>query len=118
MGKRIFECRKKMGITQEELAEKMEVSPQTISYAEQGAKVMRPENIVKLCKFLNTTSDYLLTGETPKTDATSLVEKLSVLSKEELYFVEMIINDCIGLCNLKNGSFASYYRNEINSNNL
>ena len=62
MGKRIFLCRKKLGMTQEELAEKMEVSTQTISYAEQGSKAMRPENLVKLSRILGVTTDYLLTG--------------------------------------------------------
>ena len=102
MGKRIFLCRKKLGMTQEELAEKMEVSTQTISYAEQGSKAMRPENLVKLSRILGVSTDYLLTGEIPSPASENLTEKLSRLSNEEMVFVEMIINSCIGLCNLKN----------------
>ncbi len=102
MGKRIYLCRKKLGMTQEELAEKMDVSTQTISYAEQGSKAMRPENLVKLSRILGVTTDYLLTGETPSAKGETLADKLSRLSNEEMVFVEMIINSCIGLCNLKN----------------
>ena len=101
MGKRIFLCRKKLGLTQEELAEKMNVSTQTISYAERGSKAMRPENLVKLSRILGVTTDYLLTGEKPSAKGETLADKLSHLSKEEMVFVEMIINSCIGLCNLK-----------------
>ncbi len=101
MGKRIYERRKSLGMTQEQLADKMNVSIQTISYTEQGAKSLRPENLVKLCDILNVTADYILTGKTIDNESASITEKLSHLSAQELVFVEMIINSCIGLCNLK-----------------
>lgn len=102
MGKRIYERRKSLGMTQEELAEKIDVSTQTISYAEQGTKTLRSENLAKLSKALKTTTDYLLTGETPSAKGETLADKLSRLTNDEMVFVEMIINSCIGLCNLKN----------------
>ncbi len=117
MGRRIYERRKSLGMTQEELAEKMDVSPQTISYTEQGTKAMRPENLVKLCRILDVSTDYILTGETPSPKSDSLVEKLSYLSKEEMVFVEMIINSCIGLCNLKHSQYNSSASNEPTSTN-
>lgn len=102
MGKRIYQRRKSLGMTQEQLAEMLNVSIQTISYTEQGTKAMRPENLVKLSRALNVSTDYILTGETPPTTADTIAKKLSQLSSEEMVFVEMIINSCIGLCNLSN----------------
>ena len=63
IGNRITELRKRLGWTQEELAEKADLTPQFVSYAEAGKRAMRPENLLKLSKALNVSADYLLTGE-------------------------------------------------------
>ena len=76
------------------------VSVQTISYTEQGVKTLRPENIVKLCKILDVSTDYIFTGESTSVLANTTSEKLSHLSSNEMVFVEMILNSCVGLCNL------------------
>lgn len=65
MGKRISTRRKGLGMTQEGLAEKAGLTSQTISTAETGTKALRPQNIVKLCKALETSADYLLFGKSP-----------------------------------------------------
>lgn len=38
--------RKRLGLTQEALAEKGEVTTQFVSYAESGKRAMRPENLL------------------------------------------------------------------------
>ena len=43
MGQRIMERRKKLGLTQEALAEMSELTTQFVSYAESGKRGMRPE---------------------------------------------------------------------------
>lgn len=63
MGKRIMERRKKMGLTQEILAEKSELTTQFVSYAESGKRGMRPENLMKIAAALEVSTDYLLTGD-------------------------------------------------------
>ena len=63
MGKRISERRKDMKLSQEELAELAEVSPQLLSTAERGTKALRPENLLKISTALGVSVDYLLTGE-------------------------------------------------------
>lgn len=63
MGMRIAARRKELGFTQEELADMVNVSVQTISTAERGRKALRPENIVKICKALRCTTDYILIGK-------------------------------------------------------
>lgn len=62
MGKRIFDRRKQLNMTQETLAELAHVTPQTISTAELGQKAMRPETILKVCDALNISTEYLLRG--------------------------------------------------------
>ena len=47
IGTRIFNRRKQLRLTQEELAELASITPQTISSAELGKKALRPENIIK-----------------------------------------------------------------------
>ena len=53
IGKRIMDRRKKLGLTQEALAEKGEVTTQFVSYAESGKRAMRPENLVTCSHHLN-----------------------------------------------------------------
>ncbi|WWR17793.1 helix-turn-helix transcriptional regulator [Lachnospiraceae bacterium JLR.KK009] len=62
MGQRIMERRKKLGLTQEALAEMSELTTQFVSYAESGKRGMRPENLMKVAAALGVSTDYLLTG--------------------------------------------------------
>ena len=48
VGRRIAERRKQLGMTQEMLAERGDMTPQFVSYAEAGKRAMRPENLLKL----------------------------------------------------------------------
>lgn len=92
IGKRITERRKKLGMTQETLAEKGDLTPQFVSYAESGKRAMRPENVIKLAKALEVSADYLLTGDIVDKDMLILSDKLRTLSPEMLRIVENIID--------------------------
>ena len=52
MGKRITERRKKLGLTQEALAELSDLTAQFVSYGESGKRAMRPENLMKIASLL------------------------------------------------------------------
>ena len=93
IGKRITERRKKLGMTQETLAEKGDLTPQFVSYAESGKRAMRPENVIKLAKALEVSADYLLTGDIVDKDMLILSEKLRNLSPEMLHIVEDMIDE-------------------------
>jgi len=97
IGERISARRKQLKMTQEELAAAMDVSTQMISYAEQGRKAIRPENLIKLCAALDISADYILTGKSGAAEYDRISEKLSLLSAEELGCVENIIDNCIAL---------------------
>ena len=97
IGERVTELRKRLGWTQEELAEKADLTPQFVSYAESGKRAMRPENLLKLSKALNVSADYLLTGEVVDKDILILSEKMKNLSPSQIRIIENIIDECNNL---------------------
>lgn len=94
IGQRITERRKQFGWTQEELAEKGDLTPQFVSYAESGKRAMRPENLLKISSALGVSADYLLTGEIIDKDLLLLSEKLRRLSPAQLRIIENIVDEC------------------------
>lgn len=101
MGNRITRMRKKMNLSQEQLAEKADVSPQLLSTAERGTKGLRPENLLKISKALEVSTDYLLTGEMIDKDYRILSEKLQSASPDSLRTIEEIVERCLTLCKEK-----------------
>ncbi len=97
MGKRIALRRKALGLSQEELAEKTDVTPQMISTAERGVKAIRPENLINLSRALGVSADYLLTGDTVDKDCLLISDKLSKLTPEKYRLIGEIIDNCIAL---------------------
>lgn len=97
MGQRIMERRKKLGLTQEALAELSELTTQFVSYAESGKRGMRPENLMKVAAALGVSTDYLLTGDIIDKDKLLLSEKLDKLTPQQVRIVENIIDECIAL---------------------
>lgn len=61
-GGRIALCRKKQGMTQEELAEKLGVSAQAVSKWENDGTYPETEKLIRLSKLLGCSLDYLLLG--------------------------------------------------------
>lgn len=97
VGQRIMERRKKLGLTQEELAERSDLTTQFVSYAESGKRASRPENLMKIASVLGVSTDYLLTGDIIDKDKLLLSEKLDRLTASEVRIIESIIDECIAL---------------------
>lgn len=102
IGQRITERRKKLGLTQEALAEKGDMTTQFVSYAESGKRAMRPENLLKISSALGVSADYILTGEIVDKDYLLLTEKLQKLTPSQLRTIESIIDECLNLYNADN----------------
>lgn len=68
LGEKIYSCRKRMGLSQEALAEQLGVSRQAVSKWETGEAVPEPGKLVLLAKIFGVTTDWLLTEE-PQTGA-------------------------------------------------
>ena len=60
MGDRIKEARKKKGLTQEQLAERLDVSVEFVGQIERGLKLPSMNVFIKLIEALNVSADYLL----------------------------------------------------------
>ena len=95
MGRRLTDRRRQLHLTQEEVAERADITTQTVSTAETGRKALRPENIVKLCDVLNISVDYLLHGRISERDISFLAEKVSKLTPEQYRHLEDIVNSYI-----------------------
>lgn len=95
IGQRISERRRKLGLTQEALAEKADVATQFVSYAEAGKRAMRPENLKKLADALGVSTDSLLAGEIVDKDMLILSDKMRKLSPSQLRTIEKIVDECL-----------------------
>ena len=95
IGNRISKKRKQLNLTQEVLAEKMNVSVQMISNLERGNKSIKIENLLKLCEILNVSTDYILKGELIDSDKEEAFTKLLKLNKQDYKMIEMLIDFCI-----------------------
>ena len=63
LGKNILEARKKSGLSQEQLGEKVDVTRQTISNWELGETSPNPDQLKKLSKALNVSVDDLIDND-------------------------------------------------------
>ncbi len=101
MGKRIADRRKNLHLSQEELAERADVSPQLLSTAERGTKAVRPENLLKLSIALGVSTDYLLTGDIIDKDLSMISQKLERASANQIRTIERILDYSIYLCQIQ-----------------
>lgn len=63
MGKRIKAQRQKNGLTQEALAEQLDISAHYVYELERGMKAMSLPILLRMTEALHTSTDYLLFGE-------------------------------------------------------
>ena len=63
---RLKEARRSCGLSQEELAEQLDVSRQAVGKWEQGQAYPEVEKLLTLCAVLNTSLDALMADELPK----------------------------------------------------
>lgn len=64
LGRRVKDLRKKQHMTQEELAEKLDMSASFLGHIERGTRIASLETLVKLCIALDTDPSYLLAAST------------------------------------------------------
>lgn len=91
MGERIAKRRKELNLTQEQLAESINLSLQSISCIELGKKAIRPQNLVNLCNTLNVSTDYILTGKKEVKQLEGVFKRLAVLSESDYAMVENLV---------------------------
>mgnify|MGYP002675433268 FL=1 len=86
IGKRIRHRREVAGLSQEQLAEKLELSTNHISSIECGKSLLTTKRLLDLCDILGGTPNYYLLGEIdPEADRiTALIQKLSPSEQKTL----------------------------------
>lgn len=88
IGYRISKYRKLRGLTQAELAEKIELSPTEISNIERGKNGISFNTLVNLCKELDVCSSELLSGAIKDTIAENIIDLIRQMnaSEQEMLF--------------------------------
>ena len=82
-------------LTQEQLAEMMNVSIQMVSNLERGNKAIRIDNLVNLSQILNISTDYILTGKATADDLQGLTSRVSQLSSKDRKMIELLVDYCL-----------------------
>lgn len=95
IGLRIAKLRKQNGLTQEYLAEKMDVSIQMISNLERGNKAIKIDNLVKLSKILGVSTDYILTGSDFAINGQNSINGFWELSNKDRKMIEYLVSYCL-----------------------
>lgn len=94
LGQRIKIRRKKMLLTQEELAEQLGISVKHFSEVERGLTGLSIENLIQLSGLLGLSLDYMLKGEEQQTNWDTVIAALRRLPKEK----EPLVLELLQLC--------------------
>ncbi len=94
IGKRLLEYRRLNNLSQEEMAEKLEVTRQTISKWETDQSSPDFDKIAPLCELFNISADELITGKKPEIPNTTRTNKpikgIVVSISVFIYFISII----------------------------
>lgn len=97
VGNRIRISREAAGLTQEELAEKLNLSAQFISTIERGVAGASLATIIRLCEVLNVSTEWLLRGLEATPSTNYIAAKMAALSKSQLAAVDRLTDDLLAL---------------------
>ena len=97
MGVRIREERKKLKLTQEEVAERIDVSVKHFSEVERCISGLSIENLIKLSNILGVSLDYVVKGEIDKNKWNYTLAMLEQIPEEKENLIRDIINTSIEL---------------------
>lgn len=94
-GKRLKEIRKRKGLTQEQLADLMNMDVNNISYLEQGKHLPKKENLEKLCMALDVEPKELFDFGYMKTKSEiikELTNTIKTASLKDLQYFKKVID--------------------------
>lgn len=92
MGQRIRTRRKKLMLTQEYVAEQLNVSVKHFSEVERGIAGLSIENLIKLSNILGMSLDYIIKGESEDCSWNNVLPSLQNVPKEKEQLVRELIN--------------------------
>lgn len=109
IGNRIRIAREAAGLTQEQLAERLELSAQFISTIERGVAGASLSTIISLCETLHISSEWLLRGLDATPTTGRIAAKMSPLSEAQLAVVDKLTDDLLALLEVTMGETTTDY---------
>ena len=91
IGARIRKQREYMGLSREQLAERINVTPKFCSDIELGNKGMSVETLCRLATTLRMSCDYILYGEREVTDSKEIERMLNQCTPKEYEHAEQLL---------------------------
>ena len=98
IGVRIAHRRQELGWTQAQAAERAGLSHQFYACAERGIKGIGVDSIIKICKTLEISADYLLTEAMPAQDKSYIIKMLETMNETQRQATEEIIKNVLIAC--------------------
>lgn len=93
---RLCELRKNRGLTQQTLADVIEVSQQTVAQWEKGSREPNLEKLIALAKLFGVTLDYLVGVESYSANSTRIANEVELTDKRDVrLFLEKLYSDTI-----------------------
>jgi len=84
LGEKIFNLRKSKGMSQEKLAEELNVSRQAVSRWEMGTASPEIQNVIQISKMFGVTTDYLLNEEYENDEEIPCVKEMKYKMNEKI----------------------------------
>ena len=92
LGARIREERKRLNLTQAQLAEDIEISDTYMGAIERGERSLTLDTLVRLANRLGVTVDYLLADSVPDSDSNIMEQFKQIMDGQPLERKQMAIN--------------------------
>lgn len=96
MHARIRKAREDMGYTREQFAEKLDVSVSYMAELERGRTGLSVKMLIKICKLLGLSADYVLFG-TEKAEDSMLLDKIHRLDDKYLPLLDKLLTELLAL---------------------
>ena len=91
IGKRIRQQREYMGLTREQFAEQIDVTPKFCSDIETGGKGMSVPTLCRIARVLRLSTDYILFGKDGKERPDAAIMTLENCSERERTYAEKLL---------------------------
>lgn len=95
IGEQVKLARERVKLTQEQFAERIEVSPQYVSDLERGVVGVSIPTLKRICIVLGVSSDQILFGLETENRATAIAEKCKSLSVRQYMLLSEIVDKYI-----------------------
>ena len=110
LSEKLYKLRKNSGLSQEQLAEQLNVSRQAISKWEQGTAVPESEKLISISNYFGVTVDYLL-----KEDTEDTMNKTAEVVEETPKMMAGIVICIAGIVSMTIWGLLSIFRPEISN---